>query len=149
MKETKPGEQLSIVFERKEPPKIKIHNKARAAQINNFSGLLRVRGIYPTDIDGLIDYGGMSFVYMEGKTITAQLKKGQKMALENVVNSHNKAGNTSVAIIYRHNTRVSEDIQVKSCFVSAVFFGGEWTKQEKKITVLQFLNRWEQKNRIL
>jgi len=85
---------------------------------------------------------------MEGKTITAQLKKGQKMALENVVNSHNKAGHTSVAIIYRHNTRVSEDIQVKSCFVSAVFFGGEWTKQEKKITVLEFLNRWEQKNRI-
>jgi len=84
-------------------------------------GLLRVRGIYPTDIDGLIDYGGRSFVYMEGKTITAQLKKGQKMALENIVNSHNKAGHTSVAIIYRHNTRVSEDIQVKSCFVSAVF----------------------------
>jgi hypothetical protein len=122
---------------------IKIEDRARAKQINDFGGMLRMRGIYPTDIDGLIDYGGTSFVYLEGKTEGAPIKKGQQMALENLVDSHNKAGHTASALIFRHNTPVEQDIKVSDCRVETLYFRGKWHPQEKQITVLGFIEKWE------
>lgn len=124
---------------------IKIHTKDRIKQINDFSGLLRMRGIYPTDIDALIDYGGKSFIYIEGKVISTEFKKGQKMALENLVNSHDKAGHKSTAIVFRHDTPATEPVMVASCIVETVYFGGAWHEQKKTITVLQFIEKWEKR----
>jgi hypothetical protein len=122
-----------------------ILNRYKSTQVLDYSGVIRMRGITPTDIDGLIDYGGKSFIYLEGKTIGAILKTGQKMALENIVNSHNKANHSAVAIIFRHNTPINQDVIVSKCLVDLIYFNYEWVKQNKKITVLRFIERWEAK----
>jgi len=106
----------------------------------------RHRKITPTDIDGLIDYNGNSFVYIEGKYYTKTIEFGQKRALENLVNSHNKAGNLSCAIIFVHNSPIDEIIMVKDQLIFQVYYNGKWSGkwQEKEyITVLGFIEKWE------
>ena len=62
-----------------------IKHKDRARQLLMFSGMIRRRGITPTDLDGIIDYNGKAFVLLEGKFHGAPFLKGQKLALENIV----------------------------------------------------------------
>jgi hypothetical protein len=51
----------------------KIRNEKYAKQLNDFRGLLRRRGITPTDIDGLIDYNGKAFIF-QSKRFLAELR---------------------------------------------------------------------------
>lgn len=95
--------------------------KARAKQLNNFSGLIRMRGITPTDIDALIDYNGRAFIYLEGKLKDKKMDKGQLRALESMVNSHTKAGHPSAAIVYWHSIPSDFEVPVDMQFVRAIF----------------------------
>ena len=56
----------------------KIRNENHAKQLNDFSGLLRRRGITPTDIDGLIDYSGRAFIHWKGNTPIPNYRWGKK-----------------------------------------------------------------------
>jgi len=98
-----------------------IKNRKRMKQIHSFNGMQRMRNITPTDIDGLIDYGGCAFVYLEGKLQNAKFMDGQKKALEAVVRSHWRAGHKSMAIVYEHNSPANEEILVCAQFVKAIF----------------------------
>lgn len=100
-----------------------IRNIGRARQLNDFSGLLRPRNITPTDIDGLIDYGGRAFIYLEGKVKGKNLseEKGQKMALENVILSHWAAQHPSALILYEHNVPVDISVPTHSQDVRMIF----------------------------
>lgn len=91
-----------------------IKNESRAKQLNNFKGLLRPRNITPTDIDGLIDYSGKAFIYIEGKVKGKLLseEKGQKLALENVIMSHWKAQHPSAVLLFEHDIPSSQQIDV-------------------------------------
>jgi hypothetical protein len=106
-----------------------IRNINRAMQLNNFKDLLRKSPmsknmtITPTDIDGLIDYNGVAFVYMEGKLMGKQTEEGQRLAIENVVNSHHKAGHAAMGLIYEHNIPSNEQIYVAYCFVRGIYCG--------------------------
>ena len=119
-----------------------IKNPKHIKQIQDFTGIERTRSIRPTDIDGLIDYAGHSFIYMEGKYNNKELPKGQKIALQNVVNSHNMAGHTAAAIIYNHNEKAPQPVIVAQCLVTKIYYKGKWTEAEN-ITVLQFIEKWE------
>ena len=118
------------------------NHRERAKQLNNFIGIVRIRGISPTDIDGLIDYGGKSFIYLEGKLKTAPFPYGQKLALENISKSHLRGGNETLIIIYRHNTPVEKDIIVKACFVEKIYFKKKWYEVKNK-KVIQVIESWE------
>jgi len=98
-----------------------IYNEARFKQINNFTKIKRMRGIMPMDVDGLIDYGGKAFIYFEGKREGNGMDKGQRMALENVVKSHWKAGHPSAALLYIHNVPTDEQVWVDECAVIWIF----------------------------
>lgn len=100
-----------------------IRNVARAKQLNNFKGLLRPRNITPTDIDGLLDYSGKAFIYIEGKVKGKLLseEKGQKLALENVVMSHWKAQHPSAVLLFEHEVPCSEQIDVASMNLRMIF----------------------------
>lgn len=98
-----------------------IQNKARAKQLNSFKDLIRMRNITPTDIDGLFDYNGRAFVYLEGKMKGKTLEQGQKMALENVVLSHWKAGHPSMALLFWHDTPLDCEVPVAWMFVKMIF----------------------------
>ena len=117
----------------------------RNSQILEFSGLNRMRGIVPTDIDGFIDYGGSAFVYFDAKFGDAEVARGQRTAYENAVNSHRKAGNKACAFIFRHNTPTPEHVIVKDCIVDEVYTENGWEKYNK--TVLELIEaiekRWQ------
>lgn len=120
---------------------------SRKQQINSFHGLIRHNNITPTDIDGVIDYGGKNFIYLEGKLINAKLPGGQKKAFEKIICSHCRAGNQSVFIVYEHETEVSETVDVANCYVKE-YFGrskGElrWHIPSRLLTVLQAIEIFE------
>ena len=98
-----------------EPGTIKFRDRIK--QIISFIGIVRRRGVRPMDIDGFIDYKGNSFVYIEEKLDGIDIEKGQKEALEHVVNSHTTAGNVSCAVLFKHNTPKNEDVIMKDAQV--------------------------------
>jgi len=51
---------------------------SRYKQLISFEGLERHRKITPTDIDGLIDYAGNAFFYMECKLESKYFNEGIK-----------------------------------------------------------------------
>ncbi|OPL11246.1 MAG: hypothetical protein AVO38_15965 [delta proteobacterium ML8_D] len=109
-----------------------------------FNGLLRQNDMYPTDIDMFLDYNGNSFLYFEGKYGDKSLPYGQKLALQNVIDSHNKAGHLSAAVIFRHSVTEGEVI-VKDQIVYEMYRTKQkgWESFKKTHTVAEFLNAWE------
>ena len=129
----------------------KIYNIDRYKQLIDFSGLLFHRNITPTDIDGFIDFGGNAFIYMEAKLVEAEVKIGQRIAFENIVKSHERAGHKAVAIIWRHNVPEKEIIQAHTKFVDEYFInhtkhGFYWFSENNNINLLSFIknitNHW-------
>lgn len=122
---------------------------SRIKQVVSFDGLERHRKIRPTDIDGLIDYGGVSFLYFDAKVEGTEIMPGQKMALENLVKSHNSANHESCAMIICHNTPIGKLIIAKDCIVDAVYlkmeYGFDWIRPKEQITLLQAIETWEKK----
>ena len=125
-----------------------INHPERAKQIISFEGMERRRGIIPTDIDGFIDYKGGVFVYMEAKLINAPVTVGQRLALENVVKSHEQAQNKACSIIFRHDTEAKDIIIAKDQVVDETYFklNGELEWRKPKIedfSLIRFLHWWE------
>lgn len=58
-----------------------IRNRANLAQVCDFRSL-RFGKITPTDIDGLIDFGGRLWVVFELKYVGASMPRGQELAFE-------------------------------------------------------------------
>ena len=118
--------------------------KGRAKQLNSFYGMIRRRNITPTDIDGIIDYGGKAFVILEGKYGDAELPKGQKMALENLANTILSANKRVVVIIYRHFVHdTNKDINVSKQLVSDIYFKRKWDKITVEKNVLEVIEMFE------
>ena len=125
-----------------------INHPKRAKQIISFEGMERRRGIIPTDIDGFIDYKGGVVVYMEAKLVDAPVTVGQRLALENVVKSHEQTENKACAVIFRHDTQAEEVIIAKDQNVDEMYFEYEdefdWRNpKNENYTLLQFLHWWE------
>jgi hypothetical protein len=121
-----------------------IRNEGFVKQINSFSGLLRRRGITPTDIDGLIDYNGKAFVILEGKFGNTTLPMGQKMALENLANAIQEGGRKVILMVFRHNVPIEQAIDVSSQNVSDYYFNYKWQKPCEEINVLEAVIKFEQ-----
>jgi len=120
-----------------------IKHKARAQQINSFSGLLRRRNITPTDIDGLIDYNGKAFIILEGKYGDAEIPKGQRMALEHLANAMVDGNKQVTVIVFRHNINdVNEDVKVSEQSVTEVYFKRKWFTITTK-NVLEVIDKFE------
>lgn len=129
----------------------KIYNINRYKQLIDFSGLLFHRNITPTDIDGFIDFGGNAFIYMEAKLEGIEVNKGQRIAFENIVKSHEKAGHKAIAIIWRHNIPEDEMIQahimpVDEYFINHTTKGFTWFLAKNNTNLLSFIknitNHW-------
>lgn len=124
-----------------------IRNRDRQKQIHNFSGLKRLRNITPTDIDGLIDYEGKYFIYLEGKVSGNDLFYGQRLALENMVKSHCKAGHPAIAIVYEHWIPSRYDVNVANCCVSKIYSCEKevfsWQSAEGNLLVCELVDEFE------
>ena len=72
--------------------KSKILNPKRMKQLIDFKGLELDNGIYPTDIDGLIEYHDSEYIILEVKHNKAKVPWGQRLALQRMVDDFTKAG---------------------------------------------------------
>lgn len=129
-----PGERGSIKF-----PK-------RYKQLISYEGLERHRKITPTDIDGFIDYNGNAFLYIEGKHIdkytSCGLDYGQKKAIQNLVNSNEKAGHTATGIVFVHDCTHDEIIIAKDKPVVEIYFNYKWSSISN-CSVIHAIERFE------
>lgn len=121
----------------------KIRFVDRYKQLISYEGMMRRRKITPTDIDGMIDYNGICFVYIEGKHRDAPMEYGQQKAIEHMVDSHVKAGHPSCAIVFRHDCDADTIIMAKDQYVDKIYYQYEWKDPNYSVTVLGFIEKWE------
>ena len=122
-----------------------IKHPNRMKQLISFEGMntLGGRNICPTDIDMFIDYNGQAFIYGDAKNGDVDVSYGQKLAYENVVNSHTEGGKGACAIIFRHNTPQNDNVVAKDCIISEYYICKFWHKPKNEITLKEGIEKLE------
>jgi len=119
-----------------------IEHIERAQQIINFSGLV-FGSITPTDLDGLIEYHDKAYVLIELKYRDTEIKHGQKLAIERLVDDTEKAGKKSLAIIANHEVdNPKEQINAAMCIVRQYYRPKKWFTPDKPRTVLTTIRQF-------
>lgn len=126
--------------------KSRIRNSYRMRQLIDFKGLELDGGIYPTDIDGLIEYHDKEYILMEIKHGDTKVPIGQRLAMQRMVDDFTSAGKQAVAIICEHHVDDAEkNIVAAYCRVREMYYGGEkkWHPPDKKMTVREFIDNFQ------
>lgn len=121
----------------------KIKNPARMKQLIDFKGLGLDGGIYPTDIDGLIEYHDKEYILIEVKHGDAKVPVGQRVAMQRMVDDFTKVGKRAVAIVCEHHIdNVDKPVVAAYCRVREFYYGGEqkWRPPDKRMTVQEMVN---------
>lgn len=116
-----------------------VYNEEAFNQQMLFSGMRYERNITPSDWDFFLEFSGNLFIYGEGKMKPSDLTTGQKMSLEHVCDSHNKAKNISTGFCYQHEIKAPSPVFVKDQIVLKYYWNGEWWYPEQKTTVERFI----------
>ncbi len=129
-----------------------IEDRERARQIRDFRELL-YGTITPTDIDGLIEYHGKAYVFIETKLKGTPIKDGQRLALERMADDLTRAKRPTLCIIAEHDVQDPlKDINVAETQVKEYRWRGEW-KNNREVTtkdlIDMFLNAIDHPNRQL
>ena len=125
----------------------RIHNPKRAQQLIDFKGLEVDGYIYPTDLDGLIEYKDSEYILFEIKYGNADVPRGQRLALQRMVDDFTEAGKEAVAMICEHTVRDTDKAVVAArCRVREIYYGEEreWRSITKKITVREAVNMFQE-----
>lgn len=124
----------------------KIKNPKRMSQLIDFEGLALDHGrIYPTDIDGLIEYHDSEYIIFEVKHSKAEVPIGQRLALQRMVDDFTRAGKRAIAIVCEHDIDDSDKpIIAAMCNVREMYYGGEgeWRPPEHPMNTQQTINRF-------
>jgi len=116
-----------------------IYNYDRARQQNDFSGLCFGK-ITPTDIDGLMEYQNKAWFLIEVKFGETQMKYGQRLAFERLIDDMEAVGKKAICLVAKHNTPIEEDIDTANCAVTEYRVGGKWTLMTGEVTVRQAID---------
>lgn len=109
-----------------------IKNREYMQKIKDFKGL-KYRKIYPTDIDGFIDFGDNIFIVIELKYNGFVMPYGQSLAIERITDAFQKAGKKAFVIIGEYES--DGDIDVAECKVTRIRYRGKWNEVKSGITV--------------
>ena len=129
----------------------RINNPQRMKQLIDFQGLAVDEYIYPTDIDGLIEYKDSEYIIFEVKYGDAEVPFGQKLALQRMVDDFTKTGKQAVVLVCEHTVRNPEKPVVAAwCKVREIYSGGEkqWRKPIKDITVREAVDDFQKYSRL-
>ena len=134
----------------------RINDKVKMQQLIDFQGCTLGEGIYPTDIDAIIEYRNSEYIIIESKFRDSPIPKGQRIALMRMVDDFTTAGKKAVLLVVTHHVKdPNEVIDLASCRVREIYYGCEkkWRKPERQITthdaielVHQFFNGNTQKS---
>lgn len=93
----------------------------RARQLVRFDGF-QYGNITPTDIDGLIDFRGSVWVLFEVKSAGKDVPRGQRLALERLIETFRRAGQHGIAMIAEQSERdCDKDVYARSCRVREIY----------------------------
>lgn len=127
----------------KKEMKSRIKNPSRMKQLIDFSGLELDGGIYPTDIDGLIEYHDSEYIIIEVKHGKANVPIGQRLALQRMVEDFTFAGKQAIAIVCEHEVdNVNQPVVAADCIVREFYYGGEhmWRPPDNKMNVRELVD---------
>ena len=127
--------------------KSRINNPHRMKQLIDFAGLEVDGYIYPTDIDGLIEYKDSEYIIFEVKFGDSEVPVGQKLALQRMVDDFTKVGKQAVAFICEHTVRNTDTPVVAAwCKIREMYYGNEkcWRAPDKEITVREAVDRFQE-----
>jgi hypothetical protein len=117
-----------------------INNKDRARQLRDFSGL-RYGNITPTDIDGLIEYKDIAYVIFETKFGSAEVPRGQMIAIERLCDDLQNYKHT-IVIISSHNHPVTEEIDLANSIVTQYRWRKKWVDMKDNPYTVKMLVDW-------
>lgn len=126
-----------------------IHNVNKARQFADYSGLA-FGNIYPTDVDGYIEYKNIACVLYELKYRDATMPKGQQIALERMVDNARTAGKDAVLFLCSHDAPEEDAIDVANAVVKQIYYCGKWHHADgetAKYWTEKFL-RWSEKKQL-
>lgn len=106
----------------------KIVNPARKQQLIDYSGI-RYGKITPTDIDGFFEMINELFIFYEFKYMDTEFPRGQKMALERLIDVIQDGGMQAVLLICRHDVHnTDQEIIAADCIVDEYRYNKIWWK---------------------
>lgn len=125
----------------------RIRNPQRAKQLIDFQGLSLDDNIYPTDIDGLIEYHDSEYIIFEIKYDGAKVSKGQRLALERMARDLTKAGKQTAVFVCEHHVKNRErPVIAANCNVREVYYGwrGNWEHPSENLRVDEAVQRFHE-----
>lgn len=124
----------------------RINNPAGMKQLIDFKGLAVDGYIYPTDIDGLIEYKDSEYIIFEIKHGNAEVPFGQKLALQRMVDDFTKVGKQAVAFVCEHSVDDTDTAVIAAlCKVREIYYGQEhqWRRPNRPITLRQAVDSFQ------
>jgi len=94
------------------------------------------------DIDYFYDFQDKVFVFIELKYGNAEMKRGQRMALERLCDACQNAGKETILIIARHNEPIQNLIPLESVSVAEYRYKGVWNIPKKPMTVRESMDEF-------
>jgi len=121
-------------------------------QLIDFKGLAVDGNIYPTDIDGLIEYKDAEYIIFEVKYGDAEVPFGQRLALQRMVDDFTKAGKQAVVFICEHTVRdANKPVVAAWCKVREIYYGKEkeWRAPDSEISVRAAVDSFQKFSRLV
>lgn len=113
-----------------------------------FTGLVYERGISPTDIDGVLDFGGKLFIVFELKYLDADLPQGQRIALERICDGLQRGGSESWVLVGWHVVPSEEPAEAGDATLSEYRVNGEWMAAQRHISLRDAIDIIRRKSRL-
>lgn len=130
----------------------RINDPHKMKQLIDFQGLEVDGSIYPTDIDGLIEYKDSEYIIFEVKYGSAEVPRGQKLALKRMIDDFTKAGKQAVAFVCEHTVKDADTPVVAAwCKVREIYYGKEkrWRAPDAEITVRDAVQSFQKYSKLV
>lgn len=121
----------------------RIKNPYYAKQLIDFQGLGLDGGIYPTDIDAIIEYHDSEYILLEVKFERSKVPYGQRLAIQRMVDDFTKVGKRAIAIVAEHGASDPDTPVIAAyCTVREIYSGDDckWKTPEHELTVRQVVD---------
>ncbi len=125
----------------------RIRNPYYAKQLIDFQGLELDGGIYPTDLDALIEYHNSEYIILEVKYRKAKVPYSQRLAIQRMVDDFTKVGKKAIAIVAEHScSNPRTPVVAANCTVRELYYGEEcqWRSPSRDMTVREVVDDFRQ-----
>ena len=130
----------------------RINNPKKMSQLIDFRGCSVGYGLYPTDIDGLIEYKDSEYILFEVKFAGKPVPIGQRLAIQRMIDDFTKVGKYAVAFVCDHTVKDPDrPIIMARCKVREIYYGKEkrWRAPDRAITVREAIDSFQKYSKLV